>query len=70
METHTFSEYKKTSEPGYEVIYVESLDKKEKKAYLIAKSHLGSSFDLKKSVGFLNWVKSQNQPASVISKPT
>jgi hypothetical protein len=44
---------------GYEVIYVESLDRKEKQAYLIAKSHLGDSFSLKKSLGFLNWTKNQ-----------
>ena len=37
--------------------YIESLSKKEKKAYDIAFHHLGSSFTLEKSVGFLQWVK-------------
>ena len=34
---------------------LESLSEKEMKAYSIAKSHLGTSFQLKKSVGFLKW---------------
>ena len=37
--------------------YIESLSSKEKKAYLIAKDHLATSFDLEKSNGFLSWVK-------------
>ena len=37
--------------------YINSLSKKEKKAYEIAFHHLGSSFTLEKSVGFLQWVK-------------
>lgn len=37
--------------------YIESLSKKEKKAYDIAFHHLGSSFTLEKSVGFLEWKK-------------
>lgn len=36
-------------------LYLESLSEKEMKAYSIAKSHLGTSFQLKKSVGFLKW---------------
>ena len=32
--------------------YVKSFNEKEKKAYEIAKSHLGMSFDLEKSIGF------------------
>ena len=39
--------------------YIQSLTEKEHKAYLIAKSHLGSSFQLEKSNGFLKW-KSDN----------
>lgn len=39
--------------------YLQSLSEKEHKAYLIAKSHLGSSFQLEKSNGFLKW-KSDN----------
>ena len=39
--------------------YLETLSEKEKKSYDIAKEHLGSSFQLEKSVGFLKWVKSR-----------
>lgn len=39
--------------------YLETLSEKEKKSYDIAKEHLGSSFQLEKSVGFLKWVKSK-----------
>jgi hypothetical protein len=35
--------------------YVASLNPKELKAYHIAKSHLGMSFDLQKSNGFLEF---------------
>jgi hypothetical protein len=35
--------------------YIESLSEKELKAYHIAKSHLGSSFSLEKSKGFIDW---------------
>ena len=37
--------------------YIESLSKKEKKAYDIAFHHLGSSFTLENSIGFLEWKK-------------
>jgi len=37
--------------------YLQSLNEKEYKAYEIAKSHLGTSFDIKKSNGFLEWLK-------------
>jgi hypothetical protein len=37
--------------------YIESLPEKEKKAYEIAKEHLGMSFQLDKSVGYLKWLK-------------
>lgn len=35
--------------------YINTLNKKEKMALDIAKKHLGSSFDLKKSIGYLNY---------------
>jgi hypothetical protein len=38
--------------------YIQSLSKKEYKAYLIAKSHLMTSFSLKKSNGYLAYVSS------------
>ena len=37
--------------------YIESLSKKERKGYEIAKSHLGMSFQLDKSVGFIEYKK-------------
>lgn len=37
--------------------YLESMSEKELKAYYIAKSHLGDSFQLEKSIGFLEWIK-------------
>jgi hypothetical protein len=40
-------------------MYLESLSQKERKSYEIAKSHLGMSFDLAKSVGFIQWAKTQ-----------
>ena len=36
-------------------LYLESLNEKEYKAYLIAQSHLGMSFQLEKSNGFIKW---------------
>lgn len=44
--------------------YIKSLNEKELQAYHIAKSHLGSSFSLEKSVGFLKWLEKQNQLSS------
>ena len=37
--------------------YILSLNEKELKAYNIAREHLGMSFSLEKSIGFLNWKK-------------
>ena len=37
--------------------YLKTLSEKESKAYHIAKSHLGPSFQLEKSNGFLQWKK-------------
>ena len=37
--------------------YLKTLKEKEKKGYEIAKSHLGMSFDLEKSIGYLEWKK-------------
>ena len=39
--------------------YIDSLSKKEKKAYDIAVQHLGSSFTLEKSIGFLEWMQNK-----------
>jgi hypothetical protein len=44
--------------------YVKSMSEKELKAYHIAKEHLGDSFQLEKSIGFLDWLKNR-KPVSV-----
>tara|TARA_Y100000992_G_scaffold272879_1_gene214764 strand:- start:18 stop:236 length:219 start_codon:yes stop_codon:yes gene_type:complete len=53
----------KSSEKSEEEIltdkYVNQMDDIHKVAYLIAKDHLGSSFDLSKSIGFKNWNKNE-----------
>ena len=41
--------------------YLKTLSEKELKAYNIAKDHLQSSFNIKKSNGYLEWVKTQTQ---------
>jgi hypothetical protein len=40
--------------------YIASLTEKEQKAYHIAKGHLASSFELTKSVGFIQWLAKQH----------
>jgi hypothetical protein len=35
--------------------YLKSLDALEKKTLDIAKSHLGTSFNVRKSIGFIKW---------------
>tara|TARA_B100000424_G_scaffold250337_1_gene224955 strand:+ start:4813 stop:4989 length:177 start_codon:yes stop_codon:yes gene_type:complete len=40
--------------------YIESLDEKEKKTLEIAKSHLESSFDIEKSIGFITFKEKNN----------
>lgn len=39
--------------------YLEQLGDKERIAYSIAKDHLGTSFDVVKSIGYLTWKKGQ-----------
>jgi hypothetical protein len=39
--------------------YLEQLGDKERIAYLIAKEHLGTSFDIAKSIGYITWKKTQ-----------
>lgn len=39
------------------VKYLKHLDKIERQAYTIGKSHLGSSFNIIKSNGFIDWKK-------------
>jgi hypothetical protein len=44
--------------------YLESLNEKEMAAYLIAKQHLGSSFNIEKCNGFLQWIKTNTQTST------
>jgi len=39
--------------------YLKTLSEKEYKAYIIAKEHLGDSFQIEKSNGFISWVSKQ-----------
>lgn len=41
--------------------YLETLSETELKAYEIAKDHLGMSFQLEKSLGFLDWLKKEKE---------
>ena len=41
--------------------YLKTLSEKERMAYEIAKDHLGSSFELEKSVGYLKWLEKQQK---------
>jgi len=44
--------------------YTSSLSELHKNALTIAEDHLGSSFDIIKSNGFKNWLKSKNTPST------
>ena len=48
-------ENKSSSEESEESKYIKSLTKQELQTMEIARSHLESSFHLKKSVGFIKW---------------
>lgn len=39
--------------------YISSFDDSERKAYLLAKDHLGSSFHILRSNGFITWQKNK-----------
>lgn len=41
--------------------YINSLTKEEKKTMEIAKSHLGTSFNIKRSIGYINWEAEQTK---------
>lgn len=44
--------------------YIKTLSEREHKAYLIAKDHLGSSFDLEKSIGYKVWKTDQEKTSA------
>lgn len=52
-------EYETYSEDIKQLVntYIHSLTETDYKAYLIAKQHLGSSFNILKSNGFMKWKK-------------
>jgi len=50
--------------------YLASLSEKQMKAYLIAKSHLGMSFSIEKSTGYLEWVRDQGTKSGNQGSPT
>lgn len=50
--------------------YISTLSEKEYQGYLIARSHLGSSFDLEKSLGFIEWKKTTQPQQPQPSKPS
>jgi len=52
---------KNISERELQDQYLNSLCEKDRKGYEIAKSHLGMSFQLEKSLGFLAYKKSMEQ---------
>ena len=42
--------------------YLQQMNEKEKKAYLIAKEHLGTSFHIVKSIGYIEWNNRKSSP--------
>jgi hypothetical protein len=46
--------------PKVEDQYIAQLDDMQRKAMEIAKSHLGTSFNIKRSNGFIEWQKKQS----------
>jgi|TARA_B110000037_G_scaffold222868_1_gene300117 hypothetical protein len=41
--------------------YIQQLSEKETQALKIAEEHLGSSFNIVKSIGFIKWMKKNSQ---------
>lgn len=53
---NNFENYDTTTQEQI-VNYIKHLDKIERKAYTIGKKHLGTSFNVVKSNGFIDWKK-------------
>jgi hypothetical protein len=51
-----FENYDKSTQESI-IKYIKQLDSIEKKAYIIGKQHLGTSFNIIKSNGYINWQK-------------
>ena len=45
--------------------YIASMSEKERIAYLIAKKHLGTSFDIQKSIGYQTFIKTKTGKKSL-----
>ncbi len=56
MEPPQQQEHKHTEHTEHTEDYIKQLTQIEESAYKIAKSHLGTSFNLKKSNGYLKWI--------------
>ena len=44
--------------------YLKNLGEKERIAYKIAYSHLGTSFNIIRSTGYVEWIKDQNKKST------
>jgi hypothetical protein len=51
-----------------EQAYLSSLSEKERMGYEIAKNHLGSTFHLQKSNGFIEWLKEKKKKSEIGSE--
>ena len=51
-----------------EQAYLSSLSEKERMGYEIAKNHLGSTFHLQKSNGFIVWLKEKKKNSAIESE--
>jgi hypothetical protein len=54
-----FDSYEKNIQESI-INYLNQLDNIEKKAYIIGKQHLGTSFNIIKSNGYINWKKNNS----------
>lgn len=50
-------------------LYMDTFSERELRGYAIAKSHLGHSFKIEKSVGFQKWKKENNDQTAATEAP-
>ena len=60
MSDEDFSKYPQDAQESI-LKYLEQLGDKERIAYSIAKEHLGTSFNVLKSIGYITWKKEQSK---------
>jgi hypothetical protein len=54
------SQYKMTEQTQSDIdLYLTTLNEQQRKAYNIAKRHLGTSFDIARSNGYKEWLKAK-----------